>query len=119
MLLIRYVLALGLVLTCQFASAGAYEDMLDAVKRDDTSRMSALFKRGFDANTTDQEGNTLLMLAAKVGSAKAVKQLVKTRAKVNARNALGESALMLAALQGHLEIVRDLVSDGAEVNSTG
>ena len=119
MLYIKRILFLVTMLACQFAVAGAYEDMMDAVKRDDTRTIDALLKRGLDANTSDQEGNTLLILAVREGSEKAAKRLVAARARVNARNSLGESALMLAALRGQLEIVRELVDNGADVNSPG
>ena len=52
---IKHVSLLVMLLICQFAVAGAYEDMIDAVKRDDTRAISALLKRGVDANTSDQD----------------------------------------------------------------
>src|SRR5438477_12223967 len=119
MLYIRLLAIFALLLMGQFARAGAYEEMIDAVKKDDTHTIASLLKRGFDASSSDQEGNTMLILAAKEGSQKAAKQLVAARAKVNTRNVLGETAVMLAALYGHVEIVRDLVVHGAEINSPG
>ncbi len=115
----RTVPALLLAFVCQFAIAGAYEDMLDAVRRDDTKAVAGFLKRGFDANTTDAEGNSLLMLAIKESSAGSVKLLLETRVQINARNALGENALMLAAMAGQLEIVRNLLLRGAQPNQAG
>ena len=45
MLLIRLMLVLGLIFTAQLACAGAYEDMLDAVKKDDVRTIGPLLKR--------------------------------------------------------------------------
>ena len=108
-----------MLLACQLAAAGAYEDMLEAIKQDQVPAIAALLKRGFDVDTTDKEGNSLLMLAAKEGRVNAVKLLLKSRAKVNARNEFGETALMLAAIQGHLDIARELLQHGAQVNRAG
>src|SRR3990172_2455710 len=100
---IKIISSLILPLFCQLAAAGAYEDMLEAVNKDDVATVTQLLKRGLDTKTTDREGNSLLILAAKEGSLETVRVLLAARAQVDARNALGETALMLAALQGHLE----------------
>jgi uncharacterized protein len=109
-------LALSLPL---FATAGSYDDMLNAVKLGDVKDVSALIQRGMDVNTTDQSGNALLAIAAREGHPDIVKLLINERAKLNARNANGETALSLAAFQGHLEIVRQLVEAGASPDTTG
>ena len=96
--IIMRVLLLALV--WEVSLAGVYEDMLDAVKKDDVRAVSQLLKRGVDAATVDREGNSLLILAIKEGSVGTVKALLAARADVNSRNALGETALMLAALRG-------------------
>ena len=116
---IRIISGLALVFACLLAGAGAYEDMLEAVKKDNVPAVNLLLKRGVDVNTTDQEGNSLLILAVKEGSLQAVKALLAARARVDAHNALGETALMLAALQGQLEVVRSLLVQGALVNQPG
>lgn len=119
MLYVKLIASLVLALVWQVSLAGVYEDMLDAVKKDDFQAVSQLLKRGVDAATVDPEGNSLLVLAIREGSLGAVKALVAARANVNSRNALGETALMLAALRGDLEVVRQLLVHGAEVNPPG
>ncbi len=119
MFYIKHIAGLVLALVWQVALAGVYEDMLDAVKKDDVRAVSQLLKRGVDAATVDQEGNSLLILAIREDSVGTVKALLAARANVNSRNALGETALMLAALRGDLEVVRQLLVHGAEVNPTG
>lgn len=119
MLINKTICALVLLGFCQLAGAGVYEDMVAAVNEDKAPTINALLNRGVDPDTTDQEGNTLLMLAAAAGSGHAIVELLAARAKVNAKNQLGETALMLASINGHLEIVRSLVLRGANVNQSG
>ena len=116
---IKFISGLVLALVWQVSPAGVYEDMLEAVKKDDVQAINQLLKRGVDAGTVDREGNSLLILAIKEGNVGTVKALLAARANVNSRNALGETALMLAALRGDLEVVRQLLIQGAEVNPTG
>src|SRR3954466_7334620 len=100
-------------------AASSFEEMVSAVKQDRPEVVTALIKRGFDPDTSDQEGNTLLMIAAKEGSAGVAKQLLAARAKVEPRNEFGESALMMAAIKGNVEITRALVERGASINFPG
>ena len=116
---IKIIASVILALAWQVSLAGVYEDMLDAVRKDDVRAVGQLLKRGVEAGTVDQEGNSLLILAIREGSVGAVRALIAARANVNSRNALGETALMLAALRGDLEVVRQLLVHGAEVNPSG
>ena len=116
---IRIIAGLVLALVWQVSLAGVYEDMLDAIKKDDVRAVSELLKRGVEAGTVDREGNSLLILAIKEGSVGSLKAVLAARANVNSRNALGETALMMAALRGDLEVVRQLLVHGAEVNPAG
>ena len=116
----RMIAALLLILASQFAgAASSYEEMIDAVKQDKTEIVSSLLKRGFDPNSSDREGNTLLMMAAKAGSNGVVKQLLAARAKVLSVNEFGETALMMAAIGGHVDIARSLLERGAVLNRPG
>ena len=101
------------------AWAGAYEDMIHAIKIDDERAVADLLKRGVDVDSVSPDGESLLMLAVKEGKPSMVKTLLAARPKVSARNGYGETPLMLAALRGQTEIVRLLVDRGAEVNHPG
>ena len=57
-----------LVLVAGLAQAGAYDDILGAANRGDSTAVIDLLKRGMDVNTADQSGSTLLMIAARNGS---------------------------------------------------
>jgi ankyrin repeat protein len=90
--------------------------MISAARLGDTGTVAQLLNRGMDVNTSDREGNTLIMLAVREKHPELVRFLIRQRAKVNARNMHGDSALRLAAYQGDLPIVQDLVAAGAQVD---
>ncbi|MDR1350209.1 MAG: ankyrin repeat domain-containing protein [Zoogloeaceae bacterium] len=101
------------------AQAAVYDDMMIAVKLGDKGTVIELLNRGMDANTSDMEGNTLLMIAARAGYLELVELFIAERAKLDARNMHGDSALSLAALEGRFAVARRLVEAGAQVNSEG
>ena len=101
------------------ASAGAYEDMEQALISSDVSTAISLINRGMDVNTVDRQGNTLLMQAVQRDLPKLFDYLLQRRARLNSHNRNGESALSLAAYMGHEIYVRRLVEAGAEVNFYG
>lgn len=83
--------------------------------------IDALITSGANPKTADaslREGRTLLMLAARTGSADAVKLLVAHGGTVNAvESRTGATALMWAASENRGDAVRALVAAGAEVNA--
>jgi ankyrin repeat protein len=101
------------------ASAGAYEDMEEAMIRGDSGAAINLIKRGVDVNTVDKAGNTLLIQAVRRDVPELFDYLLLRRAKLNVRNRNGETALSLAAYTGKLQYVQRLVEAGAEVNFYG
>lgn len=101
------------------ASAGVYEDMLNAVKMKDIRKVGDLLQRGMDVNTSDSWGNSLLMLAAQNGDLPVLELLLRNKAKVLTKNKYGDSALMLAALRGHSKAAAALVAAGAEIAPDG
>ncbi|MFT3850436.1 MAG: ankyrin repeat domain-containing protein [Propionivibrio sp.] len=99
--------------------AGAYEDMEEAMIRQDSSAIIDLLKRGVDVNTVDREGNTLLTQAVKRDIPEAVDYLLAHRARLNTRNKHGETAVSIAAYNGRTAYVKRLVEAGAEINYYG
>ena len=97
----------------------ALQDLLLAAKAGELPKVQAGLRAGMDPDTSDPQGNTLLIIAAREGHLDLAKLLLDQRAKVRERNAFGDSALMLAALHGHLELVRLLAAYGGEVNGPG
>jgi ankyrin repeat protein len=59
-------------------------------------------------NTTNEAGNTPLMLAAKNGHLSMVITLLAEELDLNQSNQMGQTALMLAVQEGHLEVVKAL-----------
>ncbi|MBL0165745.1 MAG: ankyrin repeat domain-containing protein [Propionivibrio sp.] len=101
------------------ASAGAYEDMEEALIRGDSGAAINLIKRGVDVNTVDKAGNTLLIQAVRRDVPELFDYLLLRRAKLNVRNRNGETALSLAAYTGKLQYVQRLIEAGADVNFYG
>ncbi|WP_310372501.1 ankyrin repeat domain-containing protein [Rhodoferax ferrireducens] len=100
--------------------AGSFEDFFIAIKRDNAGTIQSLLKRGFDGNTSDEQGQSGLYLALKSESLKAANTLLDwPKIEVETRTAKDESPLMIAALAGELEICQKLIAKGADVNKTG
>jgi hypothetical protein len=114
-------LILGLTLAAASTSvlAGAYDDLITAVNRDDNATVVDLIYRGMDVNTVDSAGNTLLHLATRNGNDSLITALLKLKANPNARNRVGDTPLMLAAHNGKLSSANALLAGGAEANTEG
>lgn len=113
------LLALTLAAGSAGVSAGAYDDLIAAVNRDDTETVLDFISRGMDVNTVDLTGNTLLHVAARNGNVKLLEGLLKNKANPNARNHVGDSPMMLAAFNGKLEGINVLLAAGAKINHAG
>lgn len=99
--------------------AQSFDALLKAVEKGDANEVAAHLDRGLDANTTDASGNTILMLAARLGHRELASLLLARKASVNRRNAVGDNALMMASIKGDLPMVRLLAAAGAELNHAG
>ncbi len=102
-----------------FAQTGSYENSLSSARLGDTRQLVDLLNRGIDPNTIDEQGNTLLILAANGGHTRTVSAILQYRPNISHRNLAGDSALMLAVLRGHDEVVDVLLEAGAEINHEG
>jgi len=117
--ILRGFALLGALFAAPSAYSGVYDDMLKAINTHDTAQVVALLQRGIDVDTTDPDGNTLLMLAARTGDTQTLNTLLKNKANLLKINRYGDSALMLAALHGHLECVTALVDARADTDPDG
>lgn len=114
-------LILGLAFATASASvlAGAYDDLIAAVYRDDTATVMDLVNRGMDVNSVDPGGNSLLHVASRNGNDALIAALLKQKANPNARNRVGDTPLALAAYSGNMAAVDALLAGGAQLNSDG
>ena len=99
--------------------AGAYEDMLHAIRTDNQWAVTDLLKRGMDIDTVSPEGETLLMLASREGKPSVVKVILAGKPKIQTKSPRGESALMLLCLKGELELAKMLIKRDADINHPG
>ena len=71
-------------------------ELFNAVLAGDVVKATAMLKNGADCNCSNDEGATLLMLAAGAGHIEMVEMLLAAAAKVDATDARGWTALMKA-----------------------
>lgn len=102
-----------------FAHADNIVDALSSARLGDTTQLVDLLKAGVAPDTVDEQGNSLLMLAAREGQVPTVKTLLRYKPKVSHRNLAGDSAVMLATLRGDIETVNLLLEAGAEFDHDG
>jgi ankyrin repeat protein len=88
--------------------------MFDLARAGDVDRLEAYVGAGVPVDLTDADGNTLLMLAAYHGSARAVAMLARLGADVNRLNDRGQSPLSGAVFKGEDEVVATLLAAGAD-----
>lgn len=116
----KKILYIYVLIGFSLVHAGSYEDFFRAVKQDEEGQVTALLKRGFDANTSDPAGVPGLMLALKESAFKVANVLLNhPKIKVEVRSAADESPLMLAALKGELALCQRMIRKGADVNKPG
>ena len=77
-------------------------------------KIKLLLEAGADPNTRDEQGNTPLHLAVKVGWLKRVGLLVSHGADVNVKNNEGESPLSIARANGHKDVIEFLSQQETE-----
>ena len=114
------IVILGMILANSGAYGQTYDDLLQAAQLGDTKSVERLLDRGLDPNTADAKGNTILMIASRLGYRDLVWSLIRRKASVRKRSPFGDTALMMASLRGDREIARMLVEfGGAELNHDG
>lgn len=93
------------------------DDMIDAVKSNNTSRLVELFKLQQNINFRDRNGSTLLMIAAGLGHYDASKLIVECDADIHQVDSMmGVTALHRAAQSGNVQIIKMLLNKGAFID---
>ncbi len=90
------------------------ENIIEAIKDIDIVSLNVLLAEGAKVDTVDNEGNTPLMIAAKIGNPRMMEIILAHNPELNARNNQGDTALMIASAQGVLDVTRQLLNKGAD-----
>jgi uncharacterized protein len=95
-------------------------ELFNAVLANDLVKTTAMLKKGADCNTRNEEGATLLMLAAGAGHSDMVEMLLAAGAEVDATDTRGWTALMKALFnyelnRGFPDVVSTLITAGADI----
>ena len=117
--LLRVFAVAFLAVVPSLAAGQAFEQLLKAVTQGDAKAVGDYLARGLDPDTADPDGNTILMIAARLGHQELVSLLISRKAGVGRRSPHGDTALMMASLKGHLAIAKLLVANGAQVSHPG
>lgn len=91
------------------------ENIIEAIKDIDIVSLNVLLAEGAAVDTVDKEGNTPLMIAAKIGNPRMMEIILAHNPELNAKNNQGDTALMIASAQGVLDVTRQLLKKGADV----
>ncbi|WP_054849042.1 ankyrin repeat domain-containing protein [Vulcanisaeta sp. JCM 14467] len=93
------------------------QQLLDAVKNGDLSKVIDLIKAGANVNVKDPTyGMTPLHYAVLGNRLDIVKYLIENGADINARDNTGKTPLHFAAKNGYLDIVKYLIENKADIN---
>jgi uncharacterized protein len=87
---------------------------VESAKRGDLSAVKLFLAAGMDPNSTDSEGITALMYAARARHNAIIDALLKAKANVNETVAHGGTALSWAAATGNIDAVRVFLEHGAD-----
>ena len=84
-----------------------------AMRRRNANWVGFLLARDADPNLGDKQGDTPLILAARMGFPEGAARMLMYKAQVDKANKLGETALIVAVQQRQTAIVRMLLEAGA------
>ncbi|PRH78051.1 hypothetical protein C6N75_16965 [Streptomyces solincola] len=88
--------------------------VFDMARGGDAEALAAYVDAGVPVNLTNEQGHTLVMLAAYHGHAPAVRVLVERGADLDRANDRGQTPLAGAVFKGEDEVVRALLAGGAD-----
>lgn len=89
------------------------QDAIKAINQNDTIAVVNAIQRGFDINTIDDEGRSLLLLATIEGNYEMAKLLVIQGANVNQQANNKDSAFLYASATGQTKLVELFLANGA------
>jgi ankyrin repeat protein len=89
-----------------------------AISRRDDMWTFFLLSKGANPSLEGRNGDTPLIVAARVGYLEAAEQLIARKAKVDQANRRGETPLIVAVQQRQRDIVQLLLDEGADPDKT-
>ncbi len=92
--------------------------LFEVIHHESVVALASLLTDELTVNTSDETGQTPLMVAARVNRIDMAKFLIKNGANVNLSSASGLTALHYAALENHYEFAKLLLDNNAEVDPT-
>lgn len=91
--------------------------LVRAAQLGEYGHVKRLLQQGSDVNTTDYNGMTGLMVAARRGDLLFVKAFIDAGARVNIKSDwLGSTALLWAVAENHIDVAKVLLASGADPN---
>lgn len=93
-------------------------NIFEAIHNIDIVSLNIHLAEGADVDSVDENGNTPLMLAAKIGNPRMIKIILAHNPDINKQNHQGYTALMIAAEQGQFHITEQLIRNGADKSLT-
>lgn len=90
------------------------DNIFTAIRSIDYTSINVLLSDGTDIDTVDHQGNTPLMIAAKVGNLRILDIILSHEPKINKQNNKGKTALMIASEAGLTQFARKLIDHGAD-----
>ncbi len=90
---------------------------MDLAREGRAEELAEFVERGLPVDVQDEEGNSLLMLAAYRGQVGTVRRLIALGADVDLRNARGQSPIAGALFKGEDEVVGLLLNAGADIDA--
>ena len=89
---------------------------MDLARQGRTEELLEFLDHGLPANTQDEDGDSLLMLAAYHGHSATVTALIEQGADVDLRNGRNQSPVAGALFKGEDDVVAVLVEAGADLD---
>lgn len=90
---------------------------MDLARQGRGEELAEFVQRGLPVNVQDDEGNSLLMLAAYRGQLGTVRILIGLGADVNLRNDRDQTPIAGALFKGEDDVVRELRAAGADLDA--
>jgi ankyrin repeat protein len=92
------------------------DDIFEAIQNIDIVSLNVLLAEDADIDSVDENGNTALMLASRIGNPRMVKIILAHNPNLNLQNDKGYTAVMIASEQGQIHIVEQLMKLGADTS---